>query len=306
MKINKLFLGLAIVITMISCSDSDSAEIKENVQPSNEFEEILAKYNLFNTNVKYESIQTGIDTNTIYFNGRIKDQLIIKGFNRLNKTSIFSNEEFTLDTIVNINEGYGESSSYNITDFSIRYIYEFENDYALILWGWGFTEPGVKQAISCDLYIISDRGNKRIKSFAKPTTDYFFSQIIPWFGNSFLVLSNSDFNILHKWSCYTMDGLEQFEVNKFAADDYYISINIQECIRFENKFIRRNIKSDEVVWESENPLFDLPEDIRLDDVKFSQTEDGYVYCNIKYTKKDGVKGERTYKVETASGDFTLL
>lgn len=304
MKINKLFLGLAIVIAMISCSDSDS-EIEENIQPCNEFEEILAKYNLFNTNVKYESIQIGSDTNTIYFNGRIKDKLIIKGFDKLNKTNIFSHDEFTLDTIVNINEGYGETSTYNISDFSIRTIHEYGNDYAFILWGWGITEPGVKQAISCDLYIISDQGNKRMKSFAKPTTDYFFGQIIPWFENSFLVLSNSDFNILHKWSCYTMDGVEQYEVNKFDTNGYYISINIQECIRFENKFIRRNLKNDEIIWESENPLADLPEDTRIDDAKFSQTEDGYVNSIITYTLKNGKKGERTYKANIATGDFTL-
>ncbi|MBI9058471.1 MAG: hypothetical protein JEZ01_11975 [Labilibaculum sp.] len=304
MKINKLFLGLAIIIAMISCSDSDS-EIEENVQPSNEFEEILAKYNLFNTNVKYESVQIGSDTNTIYFNGRIKDKLIIKGFSRTNKTSIFSNDEFTLDTIVNINEGYGESSIYNITDFSIRKIHKFENDYAFLLWGWGYTAPGEKLGISCDLYFISDQANKRIKSFTQPKTDYFFSKIIPWFENSFLVLSNSDFNHQHKWNCYTMDGLEQFEVNKFADSGYYTSINIQESIRFENKFIRRNLKNDKIIWESENPLADLPEDTRIDDAKFSQTEDGYINCKINYTKKDGVKGERTYKVEIASGDFTL-
>ncbi len=304
MKINKLFLALAIIIAMISCSDSDS-EIVENVQPSNEFEEILAKYNLFNTNVKYESAQTGTDTNTIYFNGRIKDKLIIKGFSRINKASIFSNDKFTVDTIVNINEGYGENSTFNITDFSIRKVHEFENDYALILWGWGFTEPGEKLGISCDLYFISDQGNKKIKSFTRPKTDYFFSEITPWFGNSFLILSKSDFNHQHKWSCYTMDGVEQFEVKEFDTNGYYISINIQESIRFENKFIRKNIKSDEIIWESENPLVDLPEDTRIDDAKFSQTEDGYVNCKINYTKKDGVKGERTYKVEIASGDFTL-
>ncbi|MDQ2180787.1 hypothetical protein [Marinifilum sp. D714] len=308
MKTNKFFYGLAIALMMFSCSDSDSPIIEEELQPSNEFEELLAEYNLFNTDVKYEWVEIGLDTNTIYFNGRIKDKLIIKGFNKIDKSSIFSNEAIKLDTVVHIDEGYGKTSTYNITEFSIHTMHKFENSYAFILFGLiPYNQSDLKYALSCDLYVISNQNIKRVKSYSKPNTESFFEKITPWFENSFLILSNNDYNPEEeKWDCYTMDGTKHYEVSKDNIDDYYIPISLEEFIGFVDGFQRRNIKNNEVIWKSENPLSDLPSDIRKDEVVFSQPEDGYVICNIKYTQKDGKRGERTYKVNIASGNFTLI
>ncbi|WP_321282255.1 hypothetical protein [Marinifilum fragile] len=308
MKTNKFFYGLAIVLMMFSCSDSDSPIIEEELQPSNEFEKLLAEYNLFNTSVKYESFVIGSDTNTIYFNGRIKDKLIIKGFDKKDKSIFFSNEYIQLDTIVHIDEDYGKTTTYTIDDFSIRSVHEFENSYAFVLWGMiPYNDFQQKHAISSDLYTISNQQIKRIQSFTRPQTEYFFNKITPWFEDSFMVLWSTDFNPqIKKYICYTMDGIKHYEISKDNLDDYYTPISLEECISFVDGFQRKNIPTNKIIWETNNPLSDLPSDIRKDEVVFSQPKDGYVNCNIKYTQKDGTKGERTYKVNIASGNFTLI
>ncbi|WP_133249989.1 hypothetical protein [Marinifilum breve] len=305
---NKLFYGLAIVLLMLSCSGSDSPVVEEELKPSNEFEELLDEYNLFNTGAQFESGKIGLDTNNIYFNGRIKDKLIIKGFNKKDKSLIFSHEEIKLDTIINIDEGYGVSSTHSISDFLIRHIHKSEDNYVLLLWGMANGDQYLmnRQSLTSHLYLISDKNYNSIKSFSIPASSFYFTGVTPWFNNSIIVSSTTLHVDYKKWTCYTLDGINQFETSNFNVSKYYTPISLEDCIAFRNNFYRINVKTNKILWESENPLSDLPSDIRKDVIVFSQPKDGYVNCEIKYTQKDGKRGERTYKVSIATGDFTMV
>ncbi|MBL4559834.1 MAG: hypothetical protein COC06_09125 [Bacteroidales bacterium] len=309
MKIRRIILVLLLVNVMMSCSKSDSSEIDVKNEIATEFDELLDKYGLFNTGVKYESSTTGVDTNTIFFNGRVKESLVIKGFNKLDKKSIYSHEGIVLDTIVDIDEGYGVTSTHHISDFSIQKFYKHEDNYAFILWGWAYGDylHSERQAVTSDFYIGSDQLNKvNISSFTIPDSKFYFNNITPWFGNSFIVETYCVNEKKSKWRCFSMDGIEHYEVYDRYMENHRIPIDLQEYISFVLTFKRKNYKTDQTIWESKDPLSDLPTDIRKDEVVFEQLEDGYVVCNIKYIQQDGVVGERKFKVDIATGDFTRL
>ncbi|RXQ87291.1 hypothetical protein EO244_16565 [Ancylomarina salipaludis] len=309
MKIRRIILVLLLINVMMSCSKSDSTEIDIKKEVSTEFDELLDKYGLFNTDVKYESFTVGVDTNIILFNGRVKERLVIKGFNKLDKNSICSYEGIVLDTIVDIDEGYGVTSTHHISDFSIQKFYKHGDDYAFILWGWAYGDyqHSERQTVTSDFYIVSDQLNKvKISSFTIPDSKFYFNNITPWFGNSFIVETYCFSEKKSKWRCFSMDGVEYYEVYDRYMDNHLIPINLQEYISLDLTFERKNYKTGQTIWESEDPLSDLPADIRIDDVVFEQLEGGYVVCNIKYTQQDGVVGERKFKVDIATGGFTRL
>lgn len=311
MKSSKLILILLLVSVILSCSKSDSTEIdiEKEKEASTEFEKLLDQYGLFNTDVKYESVTLGVDTNTIFFNGRIKENLVIKGFNKLDKKSIYSYERIELDTIVDIDLGYGVQSTYEITDFSIQKIYKYEDHYAFILWGWAYGDfqHTTRQAVTSDFYIVSNNLNKlKISSFTLPDSEFYFLDIAPWFGNSFIIETFCFSEGKSKWKCFNMDGVEHYEVYDRYMENYRIPISLQEYIGLDLTFKRVNYETDQTIWETQNPLSDLPSDIRKDEVVFEILDDDFVVCNIKYTQKDGVVGERKFKINIATGDFTQL
>jgi len=308
MKIKRLILGLLLVGIMTSCSDSDSSEKDVEKMPSTAFEELLADFGLFNTSVKYESYSLGVDTNTVYFNGRVKDKLIINGFNRKSKTNIYSYEGLVLDTIIDVDEGYGVISNHQITNFSINSIHKYGDDCSFILWGWTSDDPRwAQKAASCDLYIVSGQMTKtKVTSSSIPQKEYYFNIVSPWFENAFMVQTYCDFDIKSKWRCFTMDGVEHYEVDGRYMGNDRIPINLEECIYFSSSFKRVNYKSGKTIWESEEPLTELPADIRIDKVEFEQTETDFVVCIINYTLENGIKGERKYNVDIATGAFTKI
>ncbi|WP_430815331.1 hypothetical protein [Carboxylicivirga sp. RSCT41] len=308
MRTIKFVIAALLTISVFSCEKNNDEETVPKLELT-AFETLLDDYDLLTNDVKYEYSTLGTDTNLIYFNGRIKDKLVIKGFNKLNKELVYSNEGIKLDTIINIDEGYGVITKHYISDFTIQHIYKYSDECTFILWGWAYgsqyTQTG-KQAVSADLYMISGQNIIRKESATIPTTNYYFNTITPWFENSFIAETYNYNDKASKNYYYSMNSDKPYELTKSFWGNDYIPINFQECICFDNGFERRNIKTYETLWNTDNPVSDLPENTRIDKITYHINSTNSVICKFEYTHYDGITGERKFNINPTTGVFTEI
>lgn len=310
MRTNKLFFyGLLLSLTLFSCKEKNVPESPEIIL--DEFGKLLNIYGLLNSDYNYEGCSYTVNDSMIFFNGRLENKLHISCFNRFDKSNVFSwSEPVDLDTLLIIDEGYGESTTHYIDQFELRTPCYYNNDFAFILWGLAHgnqyeTDP---RLISSDLYLVSNLHCEKLESLTYPSGSYYYERILPWFQNSIIVSLSSNVNI-----CYSMEGNELFEVKtwlSYIPSERDLFVSSEEFVNFggsiKGTFYRMNIKTDSIVWHSAAPFADLQEDTRIDKTSVSVEETGFILFNIDYTLYNGVKNFRRIKVNIETGQFLIL
>jgi len=307
-----LYFVLLISFLILSCSKEND---KPTIEPTTDLEFKLDTYGLFNIDKQFEGYATGIDTNQIYFNGRLDNKLCVEAFNKSSKSNVLSwvsNDKLTIE----VHEGYGVNSTHQISWFETRYPYNYNDDHAYILLGFaeGSQYLNDKRIITSDLYFSSV--NKKYKSMTYPSKAWFYYRVNPWYEDHIIVRKKpaQDWSALpDSLICYSMKGDEIF---RFA--DHHtgtksvhggIAVSVTNMIRFSGQkqgvFIHKNIHTDEIVWESAKPLTDLPEDTRLDEEEYSRVDANSVLYKINYTHYSGETGSREIIIDIATGKLTV-
>lgn len=139
----------------------------------------------------------------------------------------------------------------------------------------------------------------------------FFDRLYSWFDNTFLLgvvysYIPNESGAAIKTRCYKLDGEILYETIQFNPTNY-IAINIEEMIEFEqNVFFRKNLKSNTEVWESGQPLKDLPSNIRIDKTTFEVIDKDFTKCTFNYTTYEGDKRVISFKINNNTGEFVQL
>ncbi len=314
-NIDKL-LRLVMLIIIISCNKNDNAELPEPIVSKTDFDLLLEEYDLYNSNIKFDSYSKGLDTALIFFNGRDNGKIHISCFNRINKNKIFSwTNSIVQDTVLLIDEGYGDISTHEIKRIGLITPYKFDNKYAFILWGFSLNNQGPTsyRIVFSDLYFLNNSIVVKKESFALPTQSFFYYRILPWYKDNIIVSMQSDYDRGFKYFCYSLSGDVNFEFNmnqNFYPDKNFCIINNFEFIEFSEGvhgfFRRKNIVLHEELWKSEAPLQDLPSNIRIDNIEITKFNDDYLIFEFKYTLINGDSSSRKIKLNINSGSFELI
>ncbi|MCG8578293.1 MAG: hypothetical protein MI866_00150 [Bacteroidales bacterium] len=311
MKNQFLFIVL-FSISILSCEQEDT---KVDKTPTTEFEFQLDAYGLFGVEKEFESTALGVDTNHIYFNGRLNQKLCMEAFNKSNKVNLLSWESED-NLVVEVHEGYGVNSTHEISIFRTITPYSFDNKHAYILWGIaeGSQYQTGQRIITSNLYFSS--ANRRFESMTFPSQAYFYSEIIPWHDDKIMVTKKPvEWNEGKKDSCfcYSITGQEVYKFEKkhnFYPTRNYIAVSTSNYIQFtgdiNGTFKNKNIKESIEIWESDQPLNDLPEDTRIDTIELSWYTSNQISCIFKYTLYNGETGSREVFVEIESGKINEL
>ncbi|MCT4602017.1 MAG: hypothetical protein N4A59_03785 [Marinifilum sp.] len=306
MKI-KIVLTALVSIIFLSCS-SDNEDVAK--VPTTDFELKLDEYGLFDIDKNFEGYTLGLDTNLIYFNGRLDNQLCMEAFNKDNKINLLSWESDD-KLVLEVHEGYGVNSTHEISVFRTINPYDYNDKHTYILWGIaeGDQYDQRERIITSDLYFTSV--NKKYESMTFPSKAYFYSDLIPWYEDKVLVTKTPvewNYGKLDSCFCYSMTGEEVFKFEKninFYPDRNYIVISTSNYIEFVGDaggyFCNKDITENIQVWESDKPLSDLPEDTRIDSIEFSLYGSSQISCIFNYTFYSGEKGTREVKVEIETG-----
>lgn len=311
MRIKSLLLTL-LSISILSC-EKEQGEEQLDKKPTTDFEIKLNDYGLFNVEKEFESYNLGIDTNNIYFVGRLDQKLCVESFNKTNKTNLLSwVSDVNLE--IEVHEGYGVNSTHQISLFGARTAYNYNNEHAFILWGIakGSQYRSDQRIITSDLYFTSS--NRKYESMTFPTKAYFYTELISWYEDQIIVSKtpvDGTYGRIDSCFCYSMEGEEIFKfekTNNFYPVRNYIAISPTNYIEFSGDsrgaFYNKNIIENKQIWESNLPLSDLPEDTRIDSIKFSRLSSSQLICNFNYTLYSGEKGEREMKIDIETGKLT--
>ena len=268
--------------------------------------QLQTEFGLKNSGIKPESYILGTDTTLIYFSGRRNNKIWIGCYERNSKENLFSwaaNEQ--PDTVVTVDDGYGESSTYMVEHFILTSAYKYNSAYVFNILGKG--NIAGEQAgnwsknITNEVYFIADRTENKLRSEISQKT---ISQpeIIPWYKNSVLIASVSS-------SCYTVAGEKLFDAGKPEGEGIY-NENYKEYISFTGNgvysvFKRIDISTQKEIWASERPLGDLRANTRIDEISVSERSDGLRYT-FNYTTYDGEKEVRKIKLDPDTGEFIRL
>jgi len=274
--------------------------------------QILTKeYNINKQGLTVESAISGIDTSTIYFNGRINGKLWVGAYEKASKKQLLDfTENVKLDTVVNYSLGNGQYDSFGVQKFALFYPYEYNNSFCFLLLGYGGQE---RKGTSDDLYFIQGNTVKKYRTISPYQNCY--NQIIPWYQGIAVEMSD----IIYSGDiCYNMQGDSLF-TTKY---DYHIRlgsyspISYEECIDFFHSsylngyfFQRINLKTGETIWEIRNkdgsgPFNYLPEKTRLDNYTITKSNNEWTYT-VNYTLYNGQKGIAMIVLDIKSGQFEI-
>ena len=306
-KMKKQLFVMIVFQLLFACSNDDSIDEPTSIVEGNQLNALINEYNINKDGLQIESYTTGIDTTQLFFNGRIDNKLWIGCYDKQTKNKITEwTEKTNLDTILNLNTGYGEYSDFRIVKFFIEYPYYNEEQLYFLLWGYNDETININgRIISSDLYIISNNSlaNKK-RSFTYPTGDKFYQNITPWINSIFSKYSN-------QYICYSSEGDSLYSRDEnITVDDEPISVeeSIYSSAHYDTDttitfyFKRYNLKNDEIVWKN-SVSNNLLSDSRLDSTILEKADSIWDYT-FYYTLMDGTKFNRKIGVDINSGDIT--
>lgn len=305
MEMNKLLSVVALISILFfgSCGDDDN---EMDLMPNTPLDEMAEEYGLFHSGIKIEGVDLGIDTTKVFFNGRQDKKLWIGCYDRITKAEMFHWLESTiLDTIVSVDDGYGNQSQHYIDEFQLRSAYKKGDNYAFILWGQSNAEQRI---ITSDLYFVSNQKSTKERTYIYSSINNFFWNFSPWYENSIIVELSMDKNFRQS-AIYNLSGDKLFESQTGIMNDYK-AVGIEDFICFSGGvngiFYRENCKTNTIVWDSEKPLGDLPGDIKIDRIELTQEDDEFVMFVFDYTLSSGEKKQRKGKVDIELGIISIL
>lgn len=268
------------------------------------FNDYKKEYNINKDGLEIDYMSTGIDTTTVYFNGRIDGKLWVGGYEKGSKKEILDwADNVRLDTVVNYNKGYGIYENFKVYRYNISFPYKYENAYCFILNGGGSDNS------FSDLYFINNNNlTKKHRSVGSYNSEA-FRYIFSWFEG--VMVENKKEELV----CFNMQGDSLFVVQDRSIYYYVESnscpISYEECIRLIYNysgfngfyFERLNLKTKEIIWEEKiMPLTDIPENARINGHTISKSGNEWTYV-FNHTLYSGEKGTTTILLNIDSGEL---
>ncbi|MCI1780182.1 MAG: hypothetical protein LKI53_09545 [Bacteroidales bacterium] len=302
----KKFLLIFVLITVCACSSSKDEEPQASTTNDGQIAKIAKEYGIAEDTIPYiESVISGIDTNQIYFNGRINKRLWISGFEKLSKERIFNwTEKAQLDTHLTVNMGFGEYKEFSFSNLLLRCLYKQNNNYTFILRSNNSVNDNFAFTY---LYFINN--NILIKKYQRFYYDNFgetFNEIIPW-SKGIMITRGSTLQLESDYFFYDMQGDSLYQA-KMIPDSDYEAVNNDEFIKKDIdqseksiNFQRGNLKTGEILWNSSSTIIDASnEAIRIDNIDISKKDDIWTYT-INYTMYSGTKKKVCLYVDISDG-----
>ncbi|MGM0532078.1 MAG: hypothetical protein ACQER7_12090 [Bacteroidota bacterium] len=289
-----------------------------------EFQKKLKEYNLFEGDEDFESYIITRDSAWIYFFGQKDKKQHVECFNRETKENILSwTENSMIDTMVTLNAGYGEEETFKINEYRPKTVFKDKSQHIFILFGISGT---ANKGLS-DLYFLSGDSENYTKkeSFINPEgNESWYSDIYSWFQTSCIVKKmeqghgNEGYYEIYDYNArrlfktegenltYNDDDVNIKGKSLFENDNYF-PISFFECILTGNNtsdpYRKINIEKGKVIWEVQNPLHDLPDDTRIDNVEFANMEGDSIQIQYEYTLFSGETGDVTIEMNSETGNY---
>lgn len=305
MKILTYFGLIVLVYTVVGCLEEKYSVSADLISSDNQFgtNKEAAEYGINKDGLHLEFHSDGLDTNFIFFNGRINQKLWVGGFEKASKQKIFEwTENSKLDTTFRIHGGYGEYANFEITDFWGMYFYKLNNACSFLLRGY---DKSADQVVTMDLYFFNNENLiKKYRTIPYPSNAYFQS-IHPWFNGIIVTQSNA------KRACYNMNGDSLFAVDSsITINDRIFAVNYEDAILYALNlseksvyFSRKNIKTNETLWTSSTVVLDnSQEPIKINNTSVSKVNNTWTY-KIDYTRYSGEKKSVQVVLDIDTGDI---
>ncbi|GHT09015.1 hypothetical protein FACS189426_06130 [Bacteroidia bacterium] len=305
----KIILGLLAAVLFIGCVESPDEPLSLSTTEDSQFDALKKEYNINKQGLVIESATNGIDTTKVFFNGRIDGKLWIGCYDKTTKNNLLDWTGTTkLDTIIDIDKGYGEHTTFQIEEYHVKHPYKRDNSFCFLLWGQKKYDTNY---VITDLYFIDNKGFiKKDKLIPDNFGFGFYEAISPWFEG--VIVKHNDMTVSN-YICYTMKGDSLFSLPKNTYPDNYTPISYEECISFNMfdnsntvRIKRLNVKLDSTLWDS--GIFEmgkLPINARIDNKNIVKQNDIWIY-EISYTQFDGKKDSVKVSVNINSGKFEII
>ncbi|KAF5077759.1 hypothetical protein DSECCO2_146470 [anaerobic digester metagenome] len=300
----KYFLFAFLFVTLIVSCEKDNVE----PEPLDTVETAVIKQYISKDELElYQSYVIGTDTNFIFPFGVKDNKLIIKGFNKRTKENIWSfvsKRTVNIGKEVTINKGYGETETYKIDRILITLIFKDDNNYII-------QEGEYSQGLLMTNFIhfIPNGVEVKMSEYKRSGNDnpFFLSHLIKWYDKSVLAISNPDnFAQCLDYSGKLLTAIASINSFGFLSPSY-LAISYEAIIRFYNgNFVCQNLKENQNIWTSKQPLKDLPSNIRIDKTTFEVIDKDFTKCTFNYTLFEGDKKIIAFKINNSTGEFVQL
>lgn len=299
-----LIILILFAFVIVSC------EKEEYIAPYTTIEIGVLKQYLSDKELEiYNNLTVGTDTNLIYGYGFKDNKLHIKGFNKHTKQNIWSwisKYNFELGKEVNINKGYGEIETTKVIEYSIPYIHKFDNSFTFLL------DNTLDKGDKYQTHIIISGNVEKVNEFTIDSeANYnFIYRIYNWYKDSFILITHDKRTGKATLYCYNTLGNILFEIQNSSFPQWswgtYFPINLNECILLSpsSGFNLKNIKTDTTIWE--NKIEEIPNNARIDDIKFEIFDKDVTKLTINYTLYEGDKKVYSVKINNITGEFVQL
>ena len=303
MKILVYSVCIVVACIIIGCLKEKYTVSADSIITDNQFGTYkkAAEYGVNTEGLYLEYHSDGLDTNLIFFNGRVNHQLWIGGFEKASKKKILEwTENSKLDTIFRIHAGYGEYVNFKITDFWCTDFYKLNNAYSFLVNGY---DKSAAQVVTMDLYFLNN-GNliKKYRTIPYPSNAYFQS-VWPWFNGIIVVKSNT------KGVCYNMNGDSLFTVApNITIDDRILAVNYEDAVLYTLNpgeksvyFSRKNVKTNETLWTSATIVLDNSQEvIKINNTSVSKVNNTWTY-KIDYIRYSGERKSVQVELDINTG-----
>lgn len=257
----------------------------------------------------YNTLTVGTDTNFIYGYGFKDNKLHIKGFNKHTKQNIWSwvsKFNFELGREITINKGYGEIEKAKVIEYSIPYIHKFDNSFTFLL------DNTLDKGDKYQTHIIISGSVEKVNDFTTDlvANDNYIYMIYNWYKDSFILINRDIHTGKATLYCYNTLGNILFEIQNSSFPQWswgtYFPINLNECILLNpsSGFSLKNIKTDTTIWE--NKIEGIPNNARIDDIKFEIFDKDVTKITINYTLYEGDKKVYSVKFINSTGEFVPI
>ncbi|MFC2109855.1 hypothetical protein ACFLSU_04695 [Bacteroidota bacterium] len=303
----KLLLLLTITL-FVACSSNKETIDDIPVFPLTNFQKILDEYGLLNTGRDFQDVASSVDKTKIVFFGINKASLNLTVFDKETKLELYSLTSLkTIDTIVSIDEGFGEITERKADFFDISAINPVTSNNTQFVLN-GFNKANQKdgqfgELLYSHLYFFSKEGVSIIKNKLSKEKIHYFEGIHLWHDDTVIIKTFNSRQRIESYFCYKTNGDFLFDCKVPRTPIHHI--NYEEYIAGGNGGLyRRNIKTDDYIWSvslfPEFEIGDYNEKYRVDDSKYT-VEGTTITSDIKYTLADGEAKEKTLKHNIDTG-----
>lgn len=293
------FVLLSIII---GCNKSDDDPDPISVITDGELTKKAKEYGINKNGLIIDSYISGVDTNQIYFNGRINQRLWIGGYDKTTKIKLIDwTQDSKLDTVFHLHSGYGVYKDFKVNDFHLLCCLKNSNLFCFSFMGDDTNSP---QSVFNDLYFVSDNIllNKK-REYSYPNS-FYTNNLISW-DSGVIAQYSGMVNI-----CFSSKGDSLFKVSPAVSLTDINFINKKEGIKHiitSSKtidFSRQNIETGNIYWSQTSSIFESSsESIKVDKISLDKKDNIWTYT-IDYTLFSGTKKSVNMSVNIETGNIS--